>query len=155
MLNLGARYFCAKSVCIILLGRERGAYLSTRTAGVECRKNLYKACTPQHFHIGYLKFFYSNFWYCKPTVLRKCQTVMDNKVLSLHNNMKEPPVATTMALIYYKPNERLTATCGCLRYPTASQAVLDTYIPTPRLLKLKLIVSITNIWPGFVLPQGY
>lgn len=42
--------------------------------------------------------------------------------------MKEPPaMVTSMALSYYKPKPHLTTTCGCLRYPVASQAVLDPY----------------------------
>lgn len=74
---------------------------------------------------------------------------MDDKNLSLHNNMKEPP------LIYYKPKPHLTTTQGFLGYSTASQVVLDTYIHILQLLKLRLNVSNTNIGPGFVLPQGY
>lgn len=44
--------------------------------------------------------------------------------------------------------------CHSITVPSISQTDLDTYNHT-QLLKLKLIVSITNIGPGCVLPQGY
>lgn len=153
MLNLWSRAFCADSLCIRLLGKETGAHLSARAAGPKFRKKtLHKACTPQYLCRGYLKFSSSNFWFFKPTVPRKCQSARDDKDLP-QDEITSSGHANGIDVLQAQGTSHCHTWLSWTPHSISSSPGHPSSHPT--LLKVKFVVSTTNIWSGFVPPQGY
>lgn len=152
VLNLWSRGFCAHSLCIISLGKETGPHLSARAAGPKFRK---KPCTKPPL----LSISAEVIWSFAIPIsgalnqcLRKCQSARDNKDLSQdevtssgHANGIDVLEAQGMSHGYtwlsWAPHSISRSPGHPYSYPT--------------LLKVKFLVSTTNIWSGFVSPQGY
>lgn len=145
------RFLCTLTLNNPIRKRDRSSsfHLSCRTQ-VQ-KKTLHKACTPQHLCRGYLNFPYSNFRCFKPTVLRKCQSAGDDKHLSQDEITSSGHANGIDAL-------QVQGTSHCHTWlswtPHSISSSPGQPYSHPTLLKVKFVVSTTNIQSGFVSPQG-